>query len=163
MYNGIGLSTARGSGTNGYVQRNLSSLRPRERRQDNASIDDLKPFQMRKANQDILEHEKKREVEVKCLHLQEQLESEGMSEEDVEARVDAMRQELLQNLEHMKRDSKKLQEYQVHQMAEAKEKANERAKHALGISNDFVSGAAFDRDLQEKLKQERKERSVAIQ
>ena len=26
-YNGIGLSTARGSGTNGYVQRNLSLVR----------------------------------------------------------------------------------------------------------------------------------------
>ena len=26
-YNGIGLSTVRGSGTNGYVQRNLSALR----------------------------------------------------------------------------------------------------------------------------------------
>lgn len=27
MYNGIGLNTARGSGTNGYVQRNLSMVR----------------------------------------------------------------------------------------------------------------------------------------
>lgn len=27
MYNGIGLQTARGSGTNGYVQRNLGALR----------------------------------------------------------------------------------------------------------------------------------------
>ena len=27
MYNGIGLTTARGSGTNGYVQRNLSLVR----------------------------------------------------------------------------------------------------------------------------------------
>ena len=27
MYNGIGLDTARGSGTNGYVQRNLGALR----------------------------------------------------------------------------------------------------------------------------------------
>ena len=26
-YNGIGLSTVRGSGTNGYVQRNLSAVR----------------------------------------------------------------------------------------------------------------------------------------
>lgn len=26
-YNGIGLSTVRGSGTNGYVQRNLSTVR----------------------------------------------------------------------------------------------------------------------------------------
>ena len=28
MYNGIGLRTVRGSGTNGYVQRNLSYVRP---------------------------------------------------------------------------------------------------------------------------------------
>ena len=28
MYNGIGLKTARGSGTNGFVQRNLSYIRP---------------------------------------------------------------------------------------------------------------------------------------
>lgn len=27
MYNGIGLQTARGSGTNGYVQRNLSFIK----------------------------------------------------------------------------------------------------------------------------------------
>ena len=27
MYNGIGLTTQRGSGTNGYVQRNLSFVR----------------------------------------------------------------------------------------------------------------------------------------
>ena len=26
-YNGVGLSTARGSGTNGYVQRNLSHIK----------------------------------------------------------------------------------------------------------------------------------------
>ena len=26
-YNGIGLGTARGSGTNGYIQRNLSTIR----------------------------------------------------------------------------------------------------------------------------------------
>ena len=34
MYNGIGLETTRGSGTNGYVQRNLSHLRnPRDKRE----------------------------------------------------------------------------------------------------------------------------------
>ena len=27
MYNGVGLATARGSGTNGYIQRNLSLVR----------------------------------------------------------------------------------------------------------------------------------------
>ena len=28
MYNGIGLTTARGSGTSGYVQKNLSHVKP---------------------------------------------------------------------------------------------------------------------------------------
>ena len=28
MYNGIGLKTARGSGTNGFIQRNLSYIAP---------------------------------------------------------------------------------------------------------------------------------------
>ena len=28
MYNGVGLTTARGSGTSGYVQKNLSYLAP---------------------------------------------------------------------------------------------------------------------------------------
>ncbi|TPX59970.1 hypothetical protein SpCBS45565_g07607 [Spizellomyces sp. 'palustris'] len=154
MYNGIGLSTARGSGTNGYVQRNLSSLRPREKKHD-IPFEEQRPAQIRKPNQEILDHEKKREVEVKCLMLQDQLESQGLSEEDVEARVSSLRSELLNNLEKMNKDVKKLQEYQVHQMAEAKEKANARARSAFGISDDFVSGAAFDRERQERLKQER--------
>jgi len=34
MYNGIGLSTAKGSGTNGYVERNLSALGPRHSHQN---------------------------------------------------------------------------------------------------------------------------------
>ena len=33
-YNGIGLSTARGSGTNGYIQRNLSTVRRAKDRVD---------------------------------------------------------------------------------------------------------------------------------
>ena len=28
MYNGVGLQTARGSGTSGYVQKNLSHIKP---------------------------------------------------------------------------------------------------------------------------------------
>ena len=33
MYNGVGLQTARGSGTSGYVQRNLSHVLPGQRPQ----------------------------------------------------------------------------------------------------------------------------------
>jgi serine/arginine repetitive matrix protein 2 len=34
MYNGIGLTTARGSGTSGYVQKNLSAVSKQKRKPD---------------------------------------------------------------------------------------------------------------------------------
>lgn len=98
MYNGIGLTTPRGrsvlavsycqirllkllslfySGTNGYVVRNLSTLRSHETSQDRANAWDLAPPKHREPDEGILEHERKRGVEVKCLQLQLELEDEG--------------------------------------------------------------------------------------
>lgn len=81
MYNGIGLQTARGrcvlffshSGTNGYVQRNLSSIRPR---------DAPRPPPQEKArifepDERILDHERKRKIEIQCIELQDELEEQG--------------------------------------------------------------------------------------
>jgi len=31
MYNGVGLTTVRGTATNGYVQRNMAFMRPKEK------------------------------------------------------------------------------------------------------------------------------------
>ncbi|KAJ3150021.1 RNA-splicing factor [Geranomyces variabilis] len=153
-YNGIGLSTARGSGTNGYVQRNLSTLRPRERTRDQP-IDD-RPPPMRKANKEILDHAKKRQIELQCAVLQDDLEARGdLSEDEIDAQVDKLRKELLGNLERITQDVKKLQEHQVHELAEAKEKADARAREAFGIGKDFVAGAAFDRDLQAQIKKDK--------
>ena len=60
------------SGTSGYVVRNLSTLRPHDKN-DRASWDAALP-KHREPDQTILEHEKKRKVEVKCLELQLELE-----------------------------------------------------------------------------------------
>lgn len=65
MYNGIGLTTPRGSGTNGYVQRNLSFVKHRIERQEYARIDQIRPDVAKKPNQEILEHQRKRQIEVK--------------------------------------------------------------------------------------------------
>lgn len=64
MYNGIGLTTPRGSGTNGYVQKNLSFVRHKIERQEYARIDQIKPDVQKKPNQEILEHHRKRQIEV---------------------------------------------------------------------------------------------------
>lgn len=81
MYNGIGLQTPRGSGTNGHVQRNMSFVRSNKK--DNINYrteDDLKKLEAttnRQPNLEILDHERKRKIEVKCAELEETLESQG--------------------------------------------------------------------------------------
>lgn len=83
MYNGIGLTTPRGSGTNGHVQRNWAFVRPGKK--ESASVtyktdEDLAKLdaQANKGpNQEILDHERKRKIEVKCAELEEILEKQG--------------------------------------------------------------------------------------
>lgn len=80
MSDNVGLSTPRGSGTSGYVQRNLAHMKPRDR--DRAApyprgdLDHLRHRQ-RQPDKGILEHDRKREVEVKVFELRDQLEDEG--------------------------------------------------------------------------------------
>lgn len=80
MYNGIGLTTPRGSGTNGYIQKNLSALPPKREKinyQTEADIARMEKALERKPNKEILEHEWKRKIELKCLELREELEDQG--------------------------------------------------------------------------------------
>jgi serine/arginine repetitive matrix protein 2 len=65
------------SGTNGYVIRNLSVLRNRDSQNDRANAWDATPPKHREPDKEILEHERKRKVEVKCLELQLELEDKG--------------------------------------------------------------------------------------
>ena len=65
------------SGTNGYVMRNLSVLRRHETAEERAAAWDVAPVKHREPDAAILEHERKRKVEVKCLELQLKLEDEG--------------------------------------------------------------------------------------
>ena len=75
MYNGIGLVTPRGSGTNGYVTRNLSTLKSQPLPKSNK--DNYEAPKPKRVDKDILLHEKRRQVEVKCMVLFDELEQQG--------------------------------------------------------------------------------------
>ena len=91
MYGGVGVRTARGTGTNGYVQKNLSYIPPNRKsitnkadasktQADLAASGDLNAkaaLLVKKPNEDIIKHEKKRQVEVQLLLLREEMEKEG--------------------------------------------------------------------------------------
>ncbi|KAL0095006.1 cwf21 domain-containing protein [Phycomyces blakesleeanus] len=137
MYNGIGLSTPRGSGTNGYVVRNLSFVRPPPTdRNDRLSSHDFKaPMpEIRQPNQEILLHDRKRKVEVQCMELQIELEDEGLSEDEIEEKVQELRTRLNKNIDKiLPRDAKDLMEHETHQRTAAKEIENKKMMKALNI------------------------------
>ena len=104
MYNGVGLQTARGSGTNGYVQTNMAFIRKSRLETKVKNDEDIRvctlfflySFSMqklqkmeamlnKKPNQEILAHQAKRKVEVKVLELREAMEEDGnYDEEEIE-------------------------------------------------------------------------------
>ncbi len=77
MYNGIGLLSVRGSGTSGHVQTNRFNLRhgPPNRHDDRA-LTEAQPTN-KQPNKDIMDHNRKRALEVKLVQLRDELEESG--------------------------------------------------------------------------------------
>ncbi|XP_014669167.1 PREDICTED: pre-mRNA-splicing factor cwc-21-like [Priapulus caudatus] len=99
MYNGIGLSTTRGSGTNGYVQRNLSAVRHRKEKvayKTEEDIQRLEASMIKQPNKEILAHEQKRRVELRVIELQDLMEDQGYSQDEIETKVATFRQMLVE-------------------------------------------------------------------
>lgn len=104
-HNSIGLPTARGSGTNGYVQRNIASVKEsrsqtgvsghfaRRKHQQEKKARDLHIPRIR--DKRIAQHDEKRNVSVKCMELRETLEEDGLSDTEIDSRVSALREKLL--------------------------------------------------------------------
>ena len=163
MYNGIGLQTARGSGTNGYVQRNTAFIpkgRDDVKFKTEEDIKRLEASANREPNQGILDHERKRKLEVKCMELEEVLEEQGYSEADIEEKVSAYRKMLLSK-EVSKKAFAETDEFgrpilkETHQIAEAQKEKNSRLRDAFGIGSNFVEGSSFDPNRREKEAAER--------
>lgn len=151
MYNGIGLQTARGSGTNGYVQRNLAFVKNKKERVDYKTEEELNKLDQglnKQPNQDILDHERKRKVELKCMEMQELMEEQGYSEKDVADKVNMFRKMLMAK-EGVSDTAVEKDEHgrpvarATHQIAQANQEKNNRLKEAFGLT-DYVEGSAFD-------------------
>jgi len=88
MYNGIGLNTPRGSGTSGYVQKNLAFVRPKQMTNNYKEI--LQKFKenpaptKKKANQEIIEHELKHKIEVELYNYAEELKDKNIDQIEIE-------------------------------------------------------------------------------
>lgn len=144
MSDNVGLSTPRGSGTSGYVQKNRSLLRPRDKVQPYPKDWDQAKHRPRQPDAEILEHEAKREIEVKVLELRDKLEDEGVDEDEIDDQCEGLRRKLDQERKDGKDlgpNAKRLKSHQVHDLAKAKMEESERLRKALGISADYEEGS----------------------
>ncbi|KAF2427170.1 cwf21-domain-containing protein [Tothia fuscella] len=157
MSSNVGLTTPRGSGTSGYVQRNLSHLRPRDDNHRSApySLDSPK-HRPRQPDPSILEHDRKRKIEVTVYELRDTLEEEGtLTEDEIDSRCVALRKELEEESQKMgkgKTDARGLKSFQVHDLAKAKIEGDERMRKALGIREDYEEGGHW-RKQEERLRE----------
>ncbi|KAA6409436.1 MAG: hypothetical protein FRX48_06989 [Lasallia pustulata] len=151
MSSNVGLTTPRGSGTSGYVQRNLSHLRPRDNFAPYPKDLDSIKHRQRQPDKEILNHDRLREVEVKVFDLRDRLEDEGVDEDEIEAQTDALRKKLLADTDGAKISGRALKPYQVHELAKAKIDETERLRRALGIRADYEEGGHW-RKQEERLR-----------
>ncbi|KAK0092530.1 hypothetical protein PV326_001214 [Microctonus aethiopoides] len=96
MYNGIGLQTPRGSGTNGHVQRNWAIIRKTKDKCEYKADERLDQLN-KPPNQEILDHVRKRKVEVKCAEFADILEDQGSTSDEIKTKVAAYRELLMEN------------------------------------------------------------------
>lgn len=152
-YNGIGLATARGSGTNGHVQRNLAAgsnsymgvyerrVRHAEQEQRDKAKFKSTNIAERKVDTELAEHERKRTIEVKCFELRDELEEQGLEEEEIDNRVDELRERLTKkrgatdNVDGRKR----FDVHKVNDMAAAKMEENKKFARAFEIDRQKYS------------------------
>ena len=140
MYNGIGLTTPRGSATSGHVTRNLTYVKPDFFRNkvnlnsgNNSNKDQLTDKKSRnKGNEEILKHNEKRRIEALLFELQENLIEEGLSDKEIESRINERRAFLEKNSCKQLSNST-----DTHSLIAKKEAENARIKNAFGLDRNI--------------------------
>ena len=168
-YNGVGLLTARGSGTNGYVQRNYSHLLIRKQHNhfgsasssaSTSSHSSSNTTQLpRPPNPALLAREKKRQVEVQLTQLRLTLATQQptLNTQQLDTLIDDRRQQLLAQLDAGVEVTAAAGE---EGRAAAKQAENDRMRRAFGITDEYKAGRGFERLNAEEKEKRRVEREA---
>jgi serine/arginine repetitive matrix protein 2 len=144
MYNGVGLTTPRGSGTSGYVQKNLAFInKTTNRMKFQKELEQLKsnpPKPPKRPNNEILQHEQKRLIEIQLLKFSRKLKEEGFETLDIENKVKVAREYLYEKLEQ----APLLTDSSSHSKIFKKSEEIKKFEAAFNIDKDYVPGSGFD-------------------
>ncbi|CAF3883063.1 unnamed protein product, partial [Rotaria magnacalcarata] len=169
MYNGIGITTPRGTGTNGYVQRNLSFVPTKRDRVEYVKDADMKKLETlieKKGNAEILEHEKKRKIEVKCMEMRDMMLNNGYDEEVTNQKVQKFRKMLIEREGLYDKTDIEYDEFgrpvakETHQLAQANDEKNRKLREAFGIG-EYDKKKKAEQKLEEAKEIERRKAELA--
>ena len=152
MYGGVGLHSAKGTGTNGYIERALGYL-PKDYKPGSYGeiIRQMKanPAQIkRKINDDIILHEEKHKIEVELYDLKEKYENEKKyTEDEINDKINNERKRLYHLLE--RREADFMDKNETHQKGKLKDAQMKILRDALKIKKEYNLGEGFDFTLQQ--------------
>jgi len=173
MYNGIGLTTPRGSGTSGHVTKNMAHVRPEFfRSKVDANSGKARSHGDRfapgaaaggGANREILDHNRQRQIEGQLFELQEALIEQGKTDAEIESLMATKRRELSLGTAGSSSSSSRgsnsssnggggSKVNDSHAAAMRKEEELSRARSAFRIKGDHRPGEGFDVEAQERKK-----------
>jgi serine/arginine repetitive matrix protein 2 len=150
MYNGVGVRTARGTGTSGHVSRNAGALN--SRRDDIRRLKELRdrPSVAREIDPSILQHNALRRIEVELIRLHEELEQKGLSESDIETAIEERRVELRSGLSSVPLETNSTKEGKdSHTMLLEQKRRNSHLAAAFGINDREIPVGSSLRELAE--------------
>ena len=167
MYLGVGIPSAKGTGTNGFVERALGYL-PKDYKPGSYGefIRQMKsnpaPIK-RKINDEIILHEEKHKIEVDLYDLKEKyINEKKYTEKEIEEKINQERKRLYHLLE--RREADFLDKNETHQKGKLKDAQMRIIKNALKIKDGYYLGEGFEYGLQadmnknKKLKKENKKK-----
>ena len=152
MYGGVGLHSAKGTGTNGYIERALGYL-PKDYKPGSYGeiIRQMKanPAQIkRKINDDIILHEEKHKIEVELYDLKEKYENEKKyTEDEINDKINNEGKRLYHLLE--RREADFMDKNETHQKGKLKDAQMKIIRDALKIKKEYNLGEGFDFTLQQ--------------
>merc|ERR1711871_731715 len=126
----------------------------RVRANEEFRMEEYKPPAPKKANPEILEHERKRAIELKILQFREAMEERNYSEEEIEKKVAEIRKQL--TAAAAPAGAAAQGKLSSHEVAKRQEQKNAAFAGALGVSQDQRPGDAFNEEIIEQKREERK-------
>ncbi|KAJ5727413.1 Pre-mRNA-splicing factor cwc21 [Penicillium malachiteum] len=165
MSSNVGLTTPRGSGTSGYVQRNSAFIKPRSTG-SGAPYPPLngpdRAFKQRVPDKQILEHDRRRAIEVKVMEERERLEEENerIEEEGAKKNKDKNKKKDTTEGEEDESEEKILTEEEIDERCEAlraqlikeMEESGSKERDAPRRKWDSGSGSGFGNQRDRRLK-----------